>query len=398
MKTITIANLKGGSAKTTTTAYLAHAFLAAGKSVLAIDSDPQGSLLRWSEADGWSVPTTGLPVRNLHARMKGIVTPSTEIVCIDTPPLDEQAGIVYGALRAADVIVVTMAPTTAEYERLADVWAAIEDVESLRVSPPTVAVLLNRTVSGQARRGSSGTRSPPTDTTSSRPQSRGAKGTRRPSVPRSPSWGTTSRRLASSTRWRWSSERRVVGPCRTAQHPACPHTCARDGCSVQAGARHRRLGASDTSHVGCVLRAAQRGDPCAAGLAGAGSACPHRTSRARPSGRARSAPERSRRPVDAPSARTEPGRTWCSMPPRLRTPSHPRRGLLHLRLSRSSPPRHHPRPSGRGGHRPRCSPRHGSRRHQARRQAPCRTRIRAPCRARCPEQRRAGLYGDRCIS
>lgn len=63
MKTITIANLKGGSAKTTTTAYLAHAFLAAGKSVLAIDSDPQGSLLRWSEADGWSVPTTGLPVR-----------------------------------------------------------------------------------------------------------------------------------------------------------------------------------------------------------------------------------------------------------------------------------------------------------------------------------------------
>lgn len=148
MKTITIANLKGGSAKTTTTAYLAHAFAAAGRAVLAVDSDPQGSLLRWSEADGWAVPTTGLPVRNMHTRIKGIVTPSTDIVCIDTPPLDEQAGIVYGALRAADVIVVTMAPTTAEFERLPDVWAAIEDVESLRVKQPAVAVLLNRTVSG----------------------------------------------------------------------------------------------------------------------------------------------------------------------------------------------------------------------------------------------------------
>lgn len=150
MKTITIANLKGGSAKTTTTAFLAHAFAAMGRSVLAVDSDPQGSLLRWSEVDSWAVPTTGLPVRNMHARIKGIVAPGTDVVCIDTPPLDEQSGIVYGALRAADIIIVTMAPTTAEYERLPDVWAAIEDVEPLRSTPPVVAVLLNRTVQGAA--------------------------------------------------------------------------------------------------------------------------------------------------------------------------------------------------------------------------------------------------------
>jgi chromosome partitioning protein len=146
VKTVTITNLKGGSAKTTSTAYLAHAFAAMGRRVMAIDADPQGSLLRWSEVDGWVIPTTGLPVRNLHVRLAATVPPGTEVVLIDTPPLDEAGGIVYSALRAADVVIVTMAPTTSEYERLADVWAAIEEVETLRDGPPAVAVLLNRTV------------------------------------------------------------------------------------------------------------------------------------------------------------------------------------------------------------------------------------------------------------
>ena len=146
MKVITVTNLKGGSAKTTSTAYLAHAYAAQGKNVLVIDADPQGSALRWSEAGEWELPTLALPVKNLHTRVAGIAPPATDVVIIDTPPLDEQAGIVYSALRAADTIVVTMAPTMLEFERLPDVWAAIEEVEPLRSSAPAVAVLLNRTV------------------------------------------------------------------------------------------------------------------------------------------------------------------------------------------------------------------------------------------------------------
>lgn len=146
MRVITITNLKGGSAKTTSTAYLAHAYATQGKSVLVVDADPQGSALRWSEAGDWDIPTLALPVKNLHTRLGGIVPPSTDVVLIDTPPLDEQAGIVYSALRAADTIIVTMAPTMLEFERLPDVWAAIEEVEPLRDMPARVAVLLNRTV------------------------------------------------------------------------------------------------------------------------------------------------------------------------------------------------------------------------------------------------------------
>lgn len=146
MKIITITNLKGGSAKTTSAAYLAHAYEKTGHNVVLIDADPQGSALRWSEAAEWTLPTIGLPVKNLHTRVRGIVPPQTDTVIIDTPPLDEQAGIVYSAMRAADSIIVTMAPTMMEFERLADVWAAIEEIAPMREREPTVAVLLNRTV------------------------------------------------------------------------------------------------------------------------------------------------------------------------------------------------------------------------------------------------------------
>lgn len=146
MLTIATVNLKGGTAKTTTTVYLAHALRAQGMTALIVDADPQGSALRWSEAADWALPTVGLAVKNIHQRLAGIVPAGTDVVLIDTPPLDEQAGIVYSALRAADVVVVTMAPTMIEFERLPDVWAAIEEVESLRVSPGKAAVLLNRTI------------------------------------------------------------------------------------------------------------------------------------------------------------------------------------------------------------------------------------------------------------
>lgn len=146
MRTVAVVNLKGGSGKTTSAVFLAHEWAAAGRRVLLVDADPQATALRWSEQAGFELATLALPVKDLHTRLAGIVGDRYELVVIDTPPLAERSGIVLSALRLADLVVVPVAPTMAEFERLGDVWEAIGEVEPVRVAPAEVAVLLNRTV------------------------------------------------------------------------------------------------------------------------------------------------------------------------------------------------------------------------------------------------------------
>lgn len=148
---IAVVNLKGGSSKTTTAAHLSAEFAGAGLSVLSVDGDPQGSMLRWAELGGWSWATIGLPVRTLHTQLAGVAG-GHEVVVIDTPPLETQSGIVASALRAADLVVVPTAPTPIEVERLVAVRAALEDVAPLRAdsAPPPARVLLTRTVTSAA--------------------------------------------------------------------------------------------------------------------------------------------------------------------------------------------------------------------------------------------------------
>ena len=71
--TIAVANLKGGSTKTTTAAFVLHALAEAGLSVLGVDADGENeSLLAWSEAGEWTVPVIGMPVSDLHRKLPGI--------------------------------------------------------------------------------------------------------------------------------------------------------------------------------------------------------------------------------------------------------------------------------------------------------------------------------------
>lgn len=142
MRTITIANMKGGSAKTTTAAYLAHALAARGHRVACVDADPAGSLLRWRDQGDWDLPVLGMPSRKVHVDLPNIAD-RYDVVVVDTPPLDEQAGIVYSAVRAATDVVVPVGPTTMELDRLLPI---LDAVEPLAATPPMVRVLLTRAV------------------------------------------------------------------------------------------------------------------------------------------------------------------------------------------------------------------------------------------------------------
>jgi len=147
---LTVANLKGGAGKTTSAAHLVHTLAELGRRSLAVDADPQGSLLKWQELGGWPVPAVGLPSASLHRDLPGIVGAQFDAVVIDTPGTAQGRSITLSAIRAATHVLVPCAPTPVEFQRLAELAGLIADATDLRPDgqPPAVAVLLCRVVPG----------------------------------------------------------------------------------------------------------------------------------------------------------------------------------------------------------------------------------------------------------
>ncbi|SEB29163.1 ParA family protein [Rhodococcus koreensis] len=152
MLVITVLNLKGGSSKTTSAAFIAHAMHESGLKVLAVDADGENeSLLQWGSLGEWPFPVIGMAVPNLHRQLPGIANGKYDAVVIDTPPMKEQRSIVLSAARLATHVVCPMAPTPIEYNRLPAVRQLLVDVADLRDGDaPAFAVLFTRTVSNAA--------------------------------------------------------------------------------------------------------------------------------------------------------------------------------------------------------------------------------------------------------
>lgn len=154
MIVLAVVNLKGGSTKTTTSAFMAHALHESGLRTLGVDADAENeSLLSWQETAEWPIPVVGMPVANLHQQLPGVVGSQYEAVVIDTPPVQERRGIVLSALRLATHVVCPLAPTGMEYQRLSAVRQLMADAAELRDDRPVFAVLLTRTVAGAASTG-----------------------------------------------------------------------------------------------------------------------------------------------------------------------------------------------------------------------------------------------------
>lgn len=149
---LTVANLKGGTSKTTSAGYLAHALQQRGRRVIVIDADPQCSITDWAEAANWTIPVRGMATGRLHVPGVGldVEVDGYDVVVVDTPPSDKHRGIVESAIRAATHVVVPLAPTSSEVDRMPVVADLINDVSHLgrHGAPPVAAVLLTRTVAG----------------------------------------------------------------------------------------------------------------------------------------------------------------------------------------------------------------------------------------------------------
>lgn len=151
---IVMVNLKGGSGKTTSAAWILHALHESGLSVLGVDADPENeSLIGWSQLAEWDVPVIAMPVANLHRQLPGVIAPSIDVVVIDTPPMKDSRRIVKSAAKLATHIVCPMAPTGIEYDRLAAVRELVTEVSDDAEIPPEFAVLFNRVVTNAASTG-----------------------------------------------------------------------------------------------------------------------------------------------------------------------------------------------------------------------------------------------------
>ena len=89
-----------------------------------------------------------LPTKRLHQRLADVTGDRFDDVVLDTPPLEEHAGVVTSALRVVSDVLVPVAPTAIEVRRVAAVADAVDDSAALRRNgePPRMAILLNRTV------------------------------------------------------------------------------------------------------------------------------------------------------------------------------------------------------------------------------------------------------------
>jgi chromosome partitioning protein len=140
---LALVSTKGGTGKTTSAVSLAMVLHRRGRT-LAVDCDPQGSLMSWSEAaaeEGNSLPFTvvSMATRDIHARLEDLGS-GYEHVILDTPPGD--LGIIRSAILASTIILVPVSPAGLDLNRIKPTFELLSEISISH--PIEVGVLLTK--------------------------------------------------------------------------------------------------------------------------------------------------------------------------------------------------------------------------------------------------------------
>jgi chromosome partitioning protein len=144
---VTLGNLKGGVAKSTSSVYLALGLARDGGRVLLVDADGTNrTCLKWSSlAPDWppAVTVVGWEVPDLARRVQAVMGDYDHVV-IDTGP--QRPAILRQALVVTDDLLIPVAPSPGELEQLPDTFTLAAEVDAQ--SPVFAQVLLVKVRSG----------------------------------------------------------------------------------------------------------------------------------------------------------------------------------------------------------------------------------------------------------
>lgn len=125
MKIIALLNEKGGSGKSTCAINLACALHRAGRRVVLIDADPQGTARDWRDASPAEVDLPPVvPLDRPEVLLSSIKTLAADVAIIDTPAKAEKMAA--NVVRIADVAIIPVQPSGA------DVWASAAAVKLIQ--------------------------------------------------------------------------------------------------------------------------------------------------------------------------------------------------------------------------------------------------------------------------
>lgn len=137
---VAVVNLKGGVGKSTTAIYFATVASDGGEGAVVLDADNEKSATEWAAAG--ELPFEVVPAeRDRLARQARALEKGGRTVVIDTPPNDRE--VLRAAAAVADRVVVPVAPTGVDVNRLRATLEVLLDVEATKGDLDT-SILLTR--------------------------------------------------------------------------------------------------------------------------------------------------------------------------------------------------------------------------------------------------------------
>jgi chromosome partitioning protein len=137
---ISVVNLKGGVGKTTTSLYLAACAYQREQLPVVLDADNERSALEWAAGGGLPFPVNAANKDGL-ARQARLLVGEGHTVIIDGPP--NSRDVLWAASAVADRVIVPVAPTGLDINRLRSTLEVLLDIEETKGELDT-RILLTR--------------------------------------------------------------------------------------------------------------------------------------------------------------------------------------------------------------------------------------------------------------